>query len=416
MKKYWKILFIPLFICLVLGFVWTEGLLSSSKSAANNMRIIAEEGDATYVDSLAIYGGLEGLTTGEWEPFEFMGESFQESIQMNPIQQLDAFYSGSNKLNRYLVDYRSFLRGKYPEENNFAETEEAIYYAGFNSDVAPSDFYSQELRLSVLNKETKEEENYSINASDLFSGWANIQAVIPKSSDLYIVAEVYDYSENQRNDGEATLQIYSLNLETIASESSLTLVYDFESVLSSNSTVQLVPTSKESSFIVVRTLHVNHSNYDEQYTQGNYYLFNFETKEVYPVNIEDSFNYPYALTEQENVYIIDEQEELFDIYSYNPINEELVSLSTIEKEITETKVTPEDNFNYSLYDEHIFLEEGRFIFIEQPTWEANAKSVQIQINAVDSGELLFKGSFEPEGKETLPEYRLDIYDVQLLRE
>ena len=139
MKKYMKLISVAVMIVVI----YTVFFISGKEMTASFPQIKFHhiEGDASLVESLAIFGSIN---TGNYffdETFKYDKSGTTYEADLPWLERLDGF--SSEQMERLNKKYPSFMRGKDNYDSYFFESDEIVAYVGFscmNWEMAPEKF------------------------------------------------------------------------------------------------------------------------------------------------------------------------------------------------------------------------------------------------------------------------------------
>jgi hypothetical protein len=403
-----------LLILLTFSTVWIYPTLAEEEQEeSHNLILTTDEGDASLVDPLVIEGFLS-------DPFNttYISYKTQETtIETNRLPWYQHFDStGDPKLDRYLVDYRSFMRGKALSSSFYAESEEHLIYLAQPSDVYWNVFNDRELHLSLLNKDTQEIMNYQffIPSGDIPEETTfGVQRIIPQGSDLYVLVEGYFLHPSRSNGGDMDLYLFHIELENIQDQQELNYQYAFAHASGEPYSIQLAEDPMDTyPYVVLRTIHSEETEYgDFELFPGDYFIYHLDTQEWIEMGTHETLNYAHILHEDGNFYVLDDRGESFEVYAYDVENNTIAPLSTIDKSNPQMGSSASNYYVDTDFSEHMFLNNEQVILYDYTFAEDNYSivNIPIQVNDINSGELLYSGKIELEEESTYTS--IDLLDI-----
>ncbi|MCC5890928.1 MAG: hypothetical protein JJU01_10175 [Alkalibacterium sp.] len=381
MTKYSKLFSFILFsIIILLGLVFYQ---SRSQEASLSLEVVTVEGNADEL-SVANFTGyaFSPSRTIQAPHFEFEEGEFIFREDRPVIQRLDYQYNPS--MNRYVSEYRSFMRGKARHLSVFTETNEHIYYTATKVDFNWQADHDDHVTISRFNKETEEETAFDA----LLTGGSNhnIVAAYVDYPSLTIVTSIpEDHREN-------TWLIYSFNFDQ--PEEELTPVADITRLTGSD-TIQIDSSKlKTERYIPFRSLEdgaLDDWGHVMEYDIDTYYIYDTQSNELKEMPAFEEGEL-IVLTESDRIIAGNDQGEEVVWYEWDFGNNDLHELGSTRMASTSIGRIY-DTFPWLVFNENIHLVNGHIYLTEDFTIETENRSL-IQIVSLDTLETVYSGHID----------------------
>ena len=381
MNKYYKLTNLLLLIALVFGsfFVWKD----KTSSLTPALKIVTAEGNAEHLKDFEFYGYLSNNEVyGNDESFHI------KENQTNYLAELPLSKRLDNSLdpltNELIEDYRSFMRGKYPSSKNFLSTDDFIIYVAQTTDSYWKETKMNELVIAVLNKETKEEEEFTVslgnleNYYDLYSSHLNY----PKVS---LVLSKYTTSDQGKH------AIYEFNIED--PEAGLTEVYDFTEKIAANESYRVEEVADRTSrFIPLRTTRdVTNTEVEMMTELASYFVYDIKENKMIDIPLFETDTL--LLTDHETIYVAEDLGSTLNFYEMNLENEKLEELGEVQLQ-SPSMGRIEDIYSYDRsFNPNIIVLDGKLYTFEQELIKDSFLPV-FQIVDLKTQETLFLGRLD----------------------
>ncbi|MCC5890917.1 MAG: hypothetical protein JJU01_10120 [Alkalibacterium sp.] len=356
MTKYTKLVSLIAFGVLTLsGYTFYQQTTQAEKLS---VELVSEEGEPDTLDNLYFVGQVINMSANfnRGQTFEYSEGNITFIDNLPFLERVD--YHFTRNMNRYTDDYRSFMRGKSRQPSNFAETEEHLVYTGMKSDVNWRVFNDNNLTISVLDKETTEEQDYEV----VLNGGSNqsVTSTYVNYPSLTVVTQVLD--DNILNNWF----IYEFNLEEPQEE--LEPAVNFGSEFNTEHISFASNEDKTARFIPFRTMNV--ASTDEyghaDLIPGDYYAYDTQSGEIKaaPETDEDDEN-EYIVLSEENTLLIGR--DLGDSIEWSRWDFDEESLSDIGASEMDTPTIGRGRVHYydSLFNQGLQLIDGHLYAFEE---------------------------------------------------
>lgn len=232
MKKYWKLIALPLFIIVVFAVFYINERAVTKNFPQFNFYLTAEEAKA--VESLVIHGDLfRGMF--DYEPFRIekdgttylRDESFMKRLYMSyrPLE-----------IERLQKEYRNFMRGKDESLDLYFENEEILAYSSIPYHWRT--YESNMFDIAVLDKKTNKTNSFSLPIPNHSAYWyVDVYGVTVQDQKMSIVT-VNDGMDETGEASNMEVHLYTVDIEgkkllsdeLIAAFSSQPIDYGYEGV------------------------------------------------------------------------------------------------------------------------------------------------------------------------------------------
>lgn len=404
-----------LLIILTFSLVWIPSALANIRGEKEAIVLEVKEGDPSTVSSLVVELLLTDDSSSNF--VDYRGE--EAPAETNPLSWYQKFDgTGHAHLDTYVAEYRSFMRGKATDPTLFAETEENLLYVGQPSDVHWQYFNDHEFSLSLLDKETKEESTYSFYASnqDIPTGVSfDIQRVIPQLPYIHVLVDGF-YEDPRGSNMEVDLFLFTINLDELDEEQSeeLPLEQTFANKTNSPPSIQIASDPKESyPYLVLRSIEMDETD-DAELSPGDYYLYHIETAEWIEMNLHEELTYAHVFIEDDTFYVLDRVENQFNVYEYSVDTNELSPLSTFSVDSLAMGASDSNHYSNFVFAENILVKDDKALLYEtgyELDEESPLTTLPLQVNDLNTGELLFKGDLIPNEDQNVNEVSLELLSI-----
>lgn len=188
---------------IIIGFY-----LTNSKVIDFNWRTVS--GDEEVVKDAVIFGTGENYNTMMPQPF-YLSKDEAERIEL-PRGYFGWFYQDT-QIDKYIQEYRSFMRGKDPWTENFVETDGQLIYVD-EKNLSWENNESNKLGIEILDKETKEVTAFEIPVPEQESKIYGVRSVVA-SKDKLFVQSFMERQQGQVYSDEDVILIIDLNRQAI---------------------------------------------------------------------------------------------------------------------------------------------------------------------------------------------------------
>lgn len=358
--------------------------LFQSQGPTLSLEVVTDEGndDELLVTNFTGYAFKRDMTS-QAPAFEFDAGEFIFRNERPLIQRVDYQYNPG--MNRYVREYRSFMRGKSRQLNVFTETDEFIYYTAMPSDVNWQASDDNHVSISRFNKETEEETSF--------------EALLTGGSYHTIVAAYVDYPSltlvTRSSSGvfEDNWLIYSFDFNQ--PEEELDPVANITRLIDSN-TVQIGSSKiKTERYIPFRSLIAGEKDeydYVTEYDPHAYYIYDTQSNELKEVPSFDDGDL-IVLSESDRIITGNSLEEEVVWYEWDFNSETLHELGTTSM-INSTIGRTFDDYYYQSFNQNVHLVDGK-IYSTEDSYTAEAEGLSLfQIVSLDTLETVFSGHLD----------------------
>lgn len=414
MAKYAKL--ISLIILSILTLTGYTLYQQDIQADHTSVKLVTEEGEPDVLDNLHFLG-LITSSSGNFsrsETFEYSQGNVNALTDLSFLEHLD--YEFTPNMNRYIEDYRSFMRGKSRGPRNFAETRNHLVYTGMQSDVNWRAFNDNSLTIAMLNKNTGDEQEYAVTLADgsnqhVIATYVNYPAVT-------LITQVLD--DNILKDWF----IYAFDLENPQEE--LSPIVKMGAVF--NSEHISFATNKDPSvrFIPFQVMQVESTDaYGQaELIPGEHFVFDTRSKEIQAVPETDANEGDFiVMSEEESLLIGLNLGETIEWSRWNVDDDTFTDIGSSEM-MTPTIGRSQVHYYSSLYNQGLQLidgylyafEEGYFEEIHTVASDPNFQNHEqishplFQVIDIESMDTVFSGYFTPEEQDDLSRPMLSLFD------
>ncbi|MFC6464681.1 hypothetical protein ACFP65_06745 [Marinilactibacillus sp. GCM10026970] len=372
MKKYTKLFAFSLFSIAFLSVYCISQVVA--KPGNIDLVFTTFEGDDTYLEPLVLTG-FASSNPNETDPrFTYKDGQFSYQKQQSLLKNIDRV--NNPRIDSLRENYRSFVRGKSPF-SYYNETEDLVIYTNTNYETYwQSNDYS--IEVSILNKNDESVSEHTLKLPEDESNIFTLESVSINYPNIY-------YLINRSEE----LKLYSTNLTD--NNPTLTLEQNFTDQLGPNTTSYSMFNSNDANdiFLELGTL-VATGSYSSYETQLSH-LYNYDTGDILEIDTiqnEDTLN---TVFNEDDIYLYGETEDYFTLQQVT--FEGGGSKDTIEFEkqrLPQRKNSEEDD----LYYDTIGIRDG-ILYTSISDYQENLSRQGIQVNDIQTGELLYFGMIEP---------------------
>lgn len=395
MKKYWKLLVISLVIVTTIGSYYVLRATANK----NDMSFTFEmtNGNEKEIDNLVLEATYQSNHTSHW--LQISNDSAIDSKRQSFIGNLMSApsYEPLN-IQRYIQEYRNFMRGKERVLNNYFEDETRLIYVNLpNEEVLKGNPIT--LKIDILDKETKDHASFKINTpAETNYNFINVRDVYVDKGKIKILAanyltsggeefHIYTVDENNR-----VLEDDSIIAESGSGRTSIRVFRD------GSNKVQ-----NENYYLYAVDKYANHKETGETtFLSSKMYVYQNSTSEVEELVI------PTELKLFKDSIVIDDEDIFIPIYSANGIE---MNRYNMEKKQWEAPL----NFNYPSVtkvgnEPFLKLLDGKLYFVNLVSGVHT-----LFIGDLQTGETLYEGKIIREGGEKQDKaYSLYIHQVDIV--
>lgn len=382
MTKYSKLFSFAFFpIVILLGLVFYQ---FRSQESSLSLEFYTDEGHIDELSGVNFTGyAFSSIRTIYAPHFEFEEGEFTFRTDQPLIQQLDYQYNPG--MNRYVRDYRSFMRGKARHLSLFTETETSIYYTATQSNTNWQAAPDEQVFISHFNKETEEETTFEA----LLTGGANHNVVATYVDDSALTLVTTGVPEGNR---EHSWLIYAFDFDQPQEE--LSPVADINRLTGSDMVQADSSRLKTERYIPFRSLQtgeVDAFGNVIEYHIDSYYIYDTQSntlKEMPEFEEGDMV----VLSELERIITGNIQGEkavwyewAFDTQELNELGSTVMATNSIGR--------IHDIFPWLEFNENIHLTNGHLYLTEDISIATESRSL-IQVLSLDTMETVFSGHID----------------------
>src|SRR5699024_11021826 len=392
MKRYWKLTTLAIFIVAVIGALFIQTSLATSRFP--EFVIKHQSGDKAEVKPLKVMGNYEANE---------MNYAYTEiSDQGTSYRNYDSsylYFSQENYLQsemKHLIkNYRSFMRGKQDEQiYSFFEDQNFLSFVGLKSEYVYSHpgRWTFSFVIDVLDKKTTKNTAFELAIpEDEKYNYLNNQGIQVINDELKIITTNESISNNE-NYSQEVIHIYTVDLDEqkIAEDleiSSTTADLEANQWLSIYGVYKGADIGPNKYFVFQEEkreeIMLDEDYYDHQTIARQYIVYDFESGEQESIHLPDEYGmelYP-ELLNGTTLYFSRETDNEIEIIGYD------LESKQIELEQIFVLSHTEDN-SFSQFE----IMNDKIYIVQQPN-EGVIDSA-IMIGNIQTGEILYKGSIE----------------------
>ncbi|WP_146924115.1 hypothetical protein [Alkalibacterium kapii] len=395
MSKYIKLSSIILFIAVIMtGF----GIYKiQAKTPQPDMKIVTAEGMPKYIGPIELYGFVADSNGGfNYPTVELDNGNFTYLEERSFLKRLDFNYNPM--IDELIINYRSFMRGKSPQPKQFAETAQHVVYVGSESDVHWSTSLSNQMTISVLDKETKEEKTFSVKLEDS-SSYNDIRAVYTDYPSLTLLVST------DANSDSIQTHAYTFDLEN--PKDTLTEATNLTKEIGTNDYLYVGETyDKTERYVTLQTAKENIDSmygYSEEIT--GYYAYDTMTQEVIKL---DGFDEGTRLfTDNDTLYVGQKTNSGIELYELNQDDQKKTLLGEITLSIPDAQ---EEMSYYGTFNQNMSILNGKLYAYG---YTEDGSKPALQISDINTQDALFKGTIELKDAKKNDSTSVDIIEYRL---
>jgi len=197
MKKYWKTILISLIIVTTIGSYYIQQAMAAKKDVSFKIETI--NGDKGEIDKLILQASYQSGDIYRWLHISKDGSTNQisRSIIRDLVEAHDPLI-----FQKYIQEYRNFMRGKELNPGQYFEDEDRLIYTTLQSN-GLGNFFT--LQIDALDKNTNDSSSFEINMPDQVRyDWIDVRDVYVENGKIKILATSY-------LNGEEELHIYTVD-------------------------------------------------------------------------------------------------------------------------------------------------------------------------------------------------------------
>lgn len=387
--------FLTFIIIIFAGF----SLYNSSLGGGQlDVAIVTHQGDSDHLDAVDFTGDIYDSYSYNSRNIFFRSEGKMSSHKdLSFLERMD--FEHDPFANRLVTDYRSFMRGKARYENLLAETEDLIVYTGMVYDHDYTQYGSNKMVISILDKNSGEEKDFETN---LGTGLSNPYTTVIKTyvnyPELTIITSEISYQDHKNN-----YLVYKFNLDEPVD--TLEAVFNLSDSLEDPSTTISVSSLASSSARYIPISIVDHGEpeFPEEYydddiivehpdTTATYYIYDVQTNELISIpSFEDEETL--VLSDGNKVYIGKDLKETIELHEIDIETQELSLIGTLN--MVSPTIGREDPFYYQeTHNNSIHITDGK-LYAYEADYTTESGRPLFQVIDIESQETVFSGSIEP---------------------
>lgn len=374
LKKYSKLLVMGIVIILAMSvhYFQTATALQLNKEKFQIETVAGNESEledimlqATYYDSYLshwIYISKDGVQDVRERGYSSLFTAYQ------PFQ-----------LDRYLQDYRSFMRGKNFDLSQYNEQDERVIYV--NSPYLSREVYKGEqitFEVDVLEKDSQQHTTFTVTALATSNyDWLQILDVYAGKDEIQLLVS------SSLNGRESSVQLYTISeqAQQIIEQETL-LEAKNEKANSSNIMYYGNAFALENAayYVLQSTMwHFSHETGVENKERGDYHIYSLETKEMTTLPVPDSKNIQTAFQQGEYFYAVATTLDELTLHRYHLRTKQWEEPLTIKQSFT------------SDYTPYVQIKDGR-LYVATPVKNTS----ELAVYDASTAELLYKGIIKGE--------------------
>lgn len=399
MTKYIKLTSLLLLIVVTLtGF----GLYQAQASSPYpELKIVTSDGKPENVMPVHLFGFVSDANNyGNSSVVEFKNGDSQYVRDLPFLKRMDTNYTPH--INDLIENHRSFMRGKSRRAEHYTETEGHIFYTGMESDVHWGNPSMGKLTIATLDKESEEEETYSVSLGN-DGTYYEIQAAYASYPKLNLVV-----STNDSSDLPETI-IYSFDVENPSGE--LTEVVNLSDEIEGDDALYIGQSyDKTQRFITIQSLRdTSASEYEYSVETSGYFAYDRETEEIIEIPLfeEDTL----LFTDNDTLYVGKDLGEAIELYEMNGEDQDLTLIGTIAM-ATSTIGDDEGGYYNGIFNQKMTIMDGMFYAYESQ-YTDNVSRPFFQVTEIETQETLFNGTIMPTDMAKSTNTNVDVFEIRI---
>lgn len=401
MNKYYKLSNLIILIILVFTsfFIWT----ARATSSAAEIKVVTTKGKAEHLKDVSFYGhsfNPNTYSSSNSSSFQFQENNAEYLQDRSFIEQIDGY--SEIFIDDLISNYRSFMRGKNPNANQYVLTDDWLVYNAMKSDVYWSEHSSNEITIAALNLKTEKEEEFSIPLGGPEENF-NLQTSLLNYPELTLVLTKYAQDQSPEH------FISTFNLEK--PERQLTKKIDFSDKFDKNEFPKFEnKVDKNGRFILIQSTKTSTvSDYEGHHMTSGYFAYDSEKEEI--IDLPSFKKETILLTDQDHLYLGKDLGEVLDLYEVNPDTKELESIGELTMKSPLIGRDQAQNFPQN-FNERITISDGKLYAYGQEQIQGVHLPV-FQINDLKTLEALFLGRIDHLNPKSTNKKNIDIFEFQV---
>lgn len=406
MKKYNKLTTLVLLITLAFTsfFIWK----AQAASPNPKVNIVTIEGNAEHLKPVELYANISNnLAFGSQPVFQLENNKVDYVDDRPLLQQVDGHLNSF--IDGLISEHRSFMRGKTRRSNQYIVTDDWIVYTAMATDVYWQESAEDELIISILNKQTKEEKEYTIHLGDNVN-YVNLHTAYLNYPELSITLTKYNIS------GEAEHLISTFNFEN--PEAELTEQINFTDKINENEFFYVGnsfdKTGRFIPFQTLQTIETVDEVYGDIYTDSrettSYFVYDMIERKFIDIPLFEE-NDTLLFTDQNQIYVAEDLGETFDFYEVNPNTETLESIGNIDLSFASSDQGYVDSYN-NLPDPNRVVYDGKLYAYEEQVFKGSYLPV-FKVIDLEKNEILFHGRLDASEGSKMDAPNINIIEYRL---
>lgn len=401
MKKYVKLTNLVLLIVLVFsGF----GIMKvQSSSPRHELKITAEKGNRSALEPVEFYADvsdIDNYSTSSIFAFEKGEGKYIDDMQFP--KKLD--FNHSLLVDQLMTEYRSFMRGKGRQSNQYIVTDDWLVYTAKSNEVYWKADERNLLTISVLDRETEKEKSFTVTLGDPQYDY-DVHMAHFNYPELTIFITTHGASEQPQE------QIFTFDIEH--PDIGLTEVADLSALAGSDELFRVDQSfDRTNRFVAMQTTkQIETSEYEFVNEVTNYFVYDTKNKEVIeaPLFEEDTL----LFTDKEQIYLGKNLEESLELYEMNPDDQKLTTIGTIQMNSPTIGRYPAETYS-ELFNSRITIFDEKLYAFEQEHADRTSYPV-FQITDIQTQETLFLGRVETADSSKIDTTNIRMYEYQLVK-
>lgn len=398
MNKYYKLSNLLILITLIFAsfFVWK----AQAGSLNPDIKLVTMEGQAKHLKPVSFYGQTYQGDYSNFSSFSFRENEVKYPEDKSLIEQIDGYHD--LKIDHLVSNYRSFMRGKGPNPDQYVSNDQWLIHLAKNTDFYWSSEQKEEMIISVLSKETKEEKEYTIPLGEV-GEYFQIESIHFNHPKISIVMNKY------RDDDRVKRYITSFDIDN--PENKLTEKINFSDQIDSENFLRFEnKLNNNGRFIAIQSIKNTVTDEFEEINEVMGYL-------VYDTEKEEMFELPtikeeIVLTDKEHIYLAKEKEDALELSRFNLDENEFSPIASLD--MYSDSFGPDFGLQYQdNFNERMVISNGKLYAYGEEEMQKSYLPI-FQVIDIDSEETLFFGkldymndSADNQQVMTIYQYRVD---------
>lgn len=379
----------------------------NATSGQTEVKIASIEGDSSQLSSVEMIGDV--YSSGYFANNNTFYHADEEIAYLNDLPFFKrSDFEFNSTANRLIDNHRSFMRGKSRQSNLFAETEDFVVYTGMKQDVDWSQYNTNKATISVLDKETDEEQSFDITLDNPSAegNFTSILSAYIAYPSLTIVASEY-VADQDRNH----LLVYTFNIENPAE--TLTPTINLTAELGASDTVISISSSitKTERYIPIKVMEqAMIDQYDMEVTGGTYHLYDSQTNNIIDIPaFEDEEMVVFV--DEETVYVGRDLGETIELHEMDVTSQTLESIGSLD--MATSTIGRSDGYYSTIQFNNYFQAFDGKLYLYEEDYSNEISRPLFQVIDLDSQDTLFSGTVEVKDTEAKNNYTIYINDYSI---